>query len=183
MRDPGLVASVFFAHRDVDILVCCHGVYGPIGDTAQVSWSEWQDCIATNLYGSVLCCREAVIKMRQRKGGKIVLIAGGGQGAFPGRAAYAASKTALVRFAETLAHEVAADNISVNSVAPGRLWTAMTAHEEYTHYDDIQQAAECVAFLCSPESDGITGRLISAVWDDWRNVKPKHDQWTLRRFV
>ena len=48
--------------------------------------------------------------------------------------------------------------------------------------DSIQNAADLVAYLASEESNHISGKLISAVWDDWRNLKDiKPDMYTLRR--
>jgi 3-oxoacyl-[acyl-carrier protein] reductase len=111
--------------------------------------------------------------------------------------AYACSKAALVRFTETLAEEVAALNIDANCVSPGVMVSALTAevlqnafvggkeHEAVSRAKpgDEARAAELIAYLASPESDGITGRSISAVWDDWQNLRAiaVGDRLTLRR--
>ena len=53
----------------------------------------------------------------------------------------------------------------------------------------LQRGAELIAFLASPESDGISGRLLSAVWDDWKSLPTERerlaqsDVYTLRRIV
>ena len=99
--------------------------------------------------------------------------------------AYAASKAAVVRFGETLAEELRDARIDVNSVAPGALNTRLLdeviaagpeAVGRKFHELSIEQkrsggtplataAALCV-FLASAESDGLTGKLISAIWDE-----------------
>jgi NAD(P)-dependent dehydrogenase (short-subunit alcohol dehydrogenase family) len=115
----------------------------------------------------------------------------------PGYSAYAASKAAVVRFAETLAEELRGTGIDVNSLAPGALNTrlkdqALAAGADPNVYKDadanMQKACDLAVFLASAESDGITGKLISAVWDDWRSdtfrQACKHpDAFTLRRAV
>jgi 3-oxoacyl-[acyl-carrier protein] reductase len=111
----------------------------------------------------------------------------------------------LVRLTETLAIELADANIDVNAVAPGAMNTDMarevlaagpTSSRDYAESvkragidttATIATAAELIAFLASPACDGITGRLISAVWDDWRKLPEMReelvgsDRFTLRR--
>ena len=122
--------------------------------------------------------------------------------------AYAASKAAIVRFAETLAEEVKDDGIDVNSIAPGALNTRLldevleagpqkVGKAFYKKALDqkkeggvpLELGAELSVFLASELSDGITGKLISAVWDPWKTF-PEHldelkktDIYTLRRIV
>jgi len=193
----------------IDILVCNAGIYGPMGRVEDVDWSEWVEALEINLFGTVLCCRAVLPWMRQQARGKIVLLSGGGATQpLPRMSAYAASKAAVVRFGETLAEELRDTGIEVNSVAPGALNTrlldqVLAAGPDQVgkdYYDRaVQQCqrggtpldlpAELIAFLASPASDGITGRLISAVWDDWRGLPAQRerlsggDVYTLRRIV
>ena len=193
----------------LQILVNNAGVYGPMGAIEEVDWSAWVKAIEVNLMGSVLMCRALLPHFKRRGGGKIIQLSGGGATApLPRISAYAASKAAIVRFAETLAEEVRADRIDVNAVAPGALNTRLLdevfdAGPERVgrdFYDRARKqqadggaplakgAALCV-FLASAESDGITGKLLSAVWDPWDRL-PQHladieqsDVYTLRRIV
>ena len=193
----------------VDILVNNAGIYGPIGRFEEVDWQEWCDAININLLGTVAMTRALVPMMKQQGYGKIINLSGGGATApLPRFSAYAASKTAVVRFTETIAEELAASHIDVNAIAPGALNTrlldqVLEAGPEKTGPDFYQRslkqreeggtspdlAADLAVFLASAESDGITGRLISAVWDDWRNFPgyrerlQKSDVFTLRRIV
>lgn len=193
----------------VDVLVCNAGVYGPIGPAEDNDWLEWRQAVEINLFGVVLCCRAVVPLMRRQGYGKIIGLSGGGATkALPRFSAYAASKAAVVRFLETLAEELAGTGIDVNAIAPGALNTrlldqVLEAGPERSGEAFFQSAraqaekggtplevgAELVAFLASSESDGITGRLIAAVWDDWRGFPAIRDKlagsdvFTLRRIV
>ena len=102
------------------------GVYGPKGPIEDVAWDEWEHAIRVNLLGSVLCCRALVPHFRANGYGKIIQLSGGGATSpLPRLSAYAASKAAVVRFAETLAEEVRGTGIDVNAIAPGALNTRL----------------------------------------------------------
>jgi NAD(P)-dependent dehydrogenase (short-subunit alcohol dehydrogenase family) len=91
-----------------------------------LDWSEWRRAVEINLLGSVLPVRELLAHFTQRGYGKVIQLSGGGAtGPLPGLSAYAASKAAVVRFAETLAEELHTHRIDVNAVAPGPLNTRM----------------------------------------------------------
>src|SRR5208282_4841030 len=113
----------------------------------------------------------------------------GATGPRPYFSAYAMAKAGLVRLTEVLAHETRNMNIDVNSVAPGVMPTGMleeiiaagpaqagTAEfaQVQRHSGDstetMERAAQLIEILVSAESDGVTGRLISAVWDPWEGL-------------
>ena len=204
-----LVDTMLTEFAKLDILVCNAGVYGPAGPVEQVNWSEWLNAIAINLMGTVLACRAALPYLKQAQHGKIILLSGGGATKpLPYLSAYAASKAAVVRFGETLAEEVRDWNIDVNAVAPGALNTrlldlVLAAGPEKVgraFYDQslrqkeqggtpMEMGAGLTVFLASSASDGITGKLISAVWDPWETLGDhlddlkSSDVYTLRRIV
>ncbi len=192
----------------LSVLISNAGVYGPKGDIAQADWSDWTRTIEVNLYGSVLPARALVPHFVERDYGKIVQLSGGGAtGPLPGLSAYAASKAAVVRFMETLAGELRDHHVDVNSIAPGALNTRMLdevlaagpeAVGEEFHRRALEQqrsggvplsrGAELAVFLGSAASDGISGKLLSAVWDPWselprRKTALASDLYTLRRIV
>lgn len=204
-----LVAFAVQQLGGLDVLVSNAGVYGPKGPIEDVDWAEWAEAIQINLMGSVLAARFAVAHLRRSERGKVVQLSGGGATSpMPGLSAYAASKAAVIRFAETLAGEVAGDGVDVNAIAPGALNTRMLdeviaagpdAVGEAFHGKALQQrdsggtpltrGAELAVYLGSRKSDGITGRLLSAVWDPWETLD-EHlpgldgtDIYTLRRIV
>lgn len=193
----------------VDILVNNAGVYGPKGAVEDVSWTEWLRAIEINLLGPVLTCRAILPHFKAMRRGKIIQLSGGGATQpLPMLSAYAASKAAVIRFVETLAEEVREFGIDVNAVAPGALNTRLLDEIVQAGPENVGQAlferalqqqaaggtplsrgAELAVFLGSSLSDGITGRLISAVWDPWEAL-PQHrdalnasDIYTLRRIV
>ena len=192
-----------------EILVNNAGIYGPKGDITSVDWHEWVRAIEINLFGSVLMSRSILPYFMQQKYGKIIQLSGGGATQpVPFISSYAVSKAAIVRFAETLAEEVRGLGIDVNSIAPGPLNTKMleevlaagpnrvgkdfyekSLKQKENGGASIDIATELVAFLASPASDGITGKLISAMWDNWESF-PRHlselnssDIFTLRRIA
>lgn len=193
---------------EIAILVCNAGVYGPKGAVAETDWWEWRRAVEINLFGPVLLVRELVGHFLRRGHGKIVQLSGGGATApLPRLSAYAASKAAVVRFAETLAEELREHRVDVNAIAPGALNTRMldelldagpqllgeriyerALEQQRSGGMPPEQAAKLAVFLGSPASDGITGKLLSAVWDPWRELPERRedldsDIYTLRRIV
>lgn len=185
-------------------LVNCAGIFGAIGKTTTVDMQQFTAAIQINLLGSVYMCHAVAPFMRGR--GKIVNCSGGGGTfPFPNYSAYATSKAAIVRFTENLAMELAEDNLEVNCIAPG--FVATRLHEQTfaagkeaagNFFEKTQKeiasggvppekAAALTAFLLSHESDGITGKYISAPWDPWQSadfqtkLKTDKDFGTLRR--
>jgi len=207
------VRSVVEAARqrlgNVDVLVNNAGIYGPKGTIEEVDWREWARAMEVNLYGSVLMARAVLPHFKARRAGKIVQLSGGGAtGPLPRLSAYAVSKAAIVRFVETLAEEVRPFGIDVNAIAPGSLNTRMleeilaagpkkvgkefyerSIRQKQTGGAPLGKGADLAVFLGSPLSDGITGKLIAAMWDPWQSFG-EHlgdlqgtDIYTLRRIV
>lgn len=204
-----LVETTLSHLGQIDILVNNAGIYGPMDVIEAVDWAQWVKAIEINLFGSVLMCRAVLPAMKAQRKGKIIQLSGGGAtNPLPRISAYAVSKAAVVRFAETLAEEVREYGIDVNAIAPGALNTrlldeVLAAGPEkvgYAFFDksvkqkefggsSLDVGANLAAFLASDQSDGITGKLISAVWDDWAHWTEHveelraSDVYTLRRIV
>lgn len=204
-----VAATALQVFPQVHVLVNNAGIYGPLGPSEDVDWAAWMRAMEINVYGSVLPCRAFLPHFKQHKYGKIVQLSGGGAtNPLPRISAYAASKAAIVRFAESLALEVRPYNIDVNAIAPGALNTRMLEeviaagpdvvgqdfHERMVKTKEqggtpLERGAALAVYLGSAESDGVTGRLLSAVWDPWeqladrRNDLERSDVYTLRRIV
>jgi NAD(P)-dependent dehydrogenase (short-subunit alcohol dehydrogenase family) len=191
------------------ILVNNAGVYGPKGAIENVDWSEWVSTIQINVLGSVLMSRAVLPLFKTQRYGKVIQLSGGGATSpMPLISAYAVSKAAIVRYAETLAEEVRGTGIDVNAIAPGALNTRMldeilaagplkvgqdfydrSVKQKLSGGAGLDRGADLALFLASSASDGITAKLISAVWDDWEHW-PEHledlsgsDAYTLRRIA
>ncbi|MDP2137675.1 MAG: SDR family oxidoreductase [Candidatus Didemnitutus sp.] len=211
IADPASVAALFArtAHLGrLHAVVNNAGIYGPIGPTEDLTLAEWTQAWQVNVTGTLLVCQHAIRAMKTHGGGKIINISGGGAtNPMPRFAAYAATKAAVVRLTETLAEEYRANHIDVNAIAPGALRTRLTAQvlaagPELAGADffaknkkwsdegaaDPKLAAALGVFLASSASDGITGKLISAQWDPWKEpakfrTLATGDVYTLRRIV
>ena len=204
-----LVKYAFTIFPRLDILVNNAGVYGPKGKIEDVDWAEWVKVIEINLFGSILMCRALLPHFRKNQYGKIIQLSGGGAtNPLPYLSAYAASKAAVVRFIETLAGEVLEDHIDINAIAPGALNTRLldevleagpekvgarfyerSLKQKTEGGAPLEKGADLAVFLASAASDGITAKLISAVWDPWQ-LLPEHleelqktDIYTLRRIL
>ncbi len=182
-----LVRSSLDRFGRIDIVVNAAGVYGPIGPIAEIDLEEWEKALRTNLIGTLTVCREVLPSMIERRRGSIINFSGGGAAApLPRFSAYGVSKAAVVRLTETLAEEVAQYGIRVNAIAPGAIDTTLQdkvleagdrAGDLYARILALRQSgaggtpielpAELAVFLASAESDGLSGRLISAPHDGW----------------
>jgi 3-oxoacyl-[acyl-carrier protein] reductase len=180
------------AQRDlehIDILVNAAGVYGPIGPVTDIDLGEWARALSVNLLGALYLCHDVIPSMQRRRAGSIINFSGGGATSpLPRFSAYGVSKAAVVRLTETLAEELAGDNIRVNAIAPGAIDTKLQndvlkagarAGELYHRISALRESgtggtpvsvpAELAVFLASDASAGLTGRLISAPHDPWRD--------------
>ena len=184
------------------------GVYGPKGAIEEIDWEQWVKAIEINLLGTVYMCRLAapIFKARVREDHQPL----GRRGDQPAAAdqPYAASKAAVVRMTDTLAEELKDWKIDVNAIAPAALNTRLLdevleagpgkiGHAFYERSlkqrqqggAPLEKGAELAVFLASGASDGITGRLIGAVWDGWKDFPRRREQiagsdvFTLRRIV
>ena len=193
----------------LDIVVSNAGIYGPLGPIDEVNWDEWLQAIAINLSGAAYVLRKSVIIMKPQGFGKIIQLSGGGATQpHPFAKSYAASKAAIVRLAETIAEELKGMGIEINSIAPGALNTRLfeqileagpelvgqsfydrTLKQKETGGAGFDDAVDLAIFLASSASDGISGKLISAVWDKWAefpgqvDALSSSDVFTLRRIT
>jgi NAD(P)-dependent dehydrogenase (short-subunit alcohol dehydrogenase family) len=173
----------------IDVLVNSAGILGPVGTMADNDVNQWIETININLIGTFLCCRAVLPIMIKQQKGKVINFSGGGAVyPRPNFSAYATSKAAVVRLTETLAEETKKCNIQVNAIAPGAVETRL--HEQILAAGEmagekaraesrkvkeeggtpLELPAGLAVFLASDESNGLTGRLISAVWDNWQEM-------------
>jgi 3-oxoacyl-[acyl-carrier protein] reductase len=127
VRQPDEVQRAFSRvaneFRGLDLLVNNAGV-GQFTNVAEMTVEQWHLVLDTNLSGVFYCCRAAIPYLRERGGGWIINISSlAGKNAFPGAAAYCASKSGLNAFSEALMQEVRYDGIRVSYVMPGSVAT------------------------------------------------------------
>jgi len=193
--------------KNIDILVNCAGIQAPLGPFVKNNLLDWWKNIKINLLGTVAFTKEILPLMLARKSGKIINFSGGGAtSSRPNFSAYAVSKIGVVKFTEIVAAELKNSGVYINAIAPGAINTNMlnevlkagkiVGEKELKEAkkrlkeggDSLEEAVLLVLFLASDKSNGLSGKLISAVWDDWKNWDKnkiaeimKSDKYTLRR--
>lgn len=184
---PGAMAAVDTG-GPLHGLVAAAGVLGPIGAIDAIAPEEFASTLAINTTGVALAMHHALPRLERAGGGAMVAFSGGGGTAPLARYdAYAASKAAVVRLTENVAVDVASRGVTVNAVAPGFVATAihsgtLAAGPEAAGGDYYERtrrgiedggvpadlAAELVCFLLGDEARAMSGKLLSAQWDPWR---------------
>jgi NAD(P)-dependent dehydrogenase (short-subunit alcohol dehydrogenase family) len=210
LEEPSACSELFEEVKQIfphlDVLINNAAIHGPIGPFEENDCFKWARTIQINLLAPVLLCQAFLPLIKKSKTGSIINVSGGGAtGPRPNFTAYGTSKAALVRFSETLAKELKSRNIRVNCIAPGAMPTDLLAEvfesaagekeveaAQKVFHDDasrMDKVSDLALFLASERSQHITGKLISAQWDDWE-AWPEHidqlndsDVYTLRRIT
>lgn len=196
--------------KNLDGLICCAGIQGPLGAAMKLSSAAWHQSLGINLHGTfntLLALYDPLHRAERRA--KIICFSGGGSTApRPFFTPYAVAKAAVVRMVENLAHEWAELPIDINAIAPGAVNTRMTdevlaagpavvGKKEYEKTLEqklkggtpLAKVGALTDFLLSPQSDRISGRLISGLWDPYsslprlRSQLENSDVYTLRRII
>ena len=200
-----MVEHTLERHSRIDALVNNAAILGPVGPLHLNDAEHWAQAININVTGLMLCCHAVLPTMIEQGGGKIINLSGAGvTRASETISAYGTSKAAVVRFTETLALEMRPHNVSVNALGPGQIDTglldpmaaddsliepmmgAMVRRTKSGQGASLEEAAALAVWLGSDASDGLTGRLISATQDGWRELGPRipeimaSDRYTLR---
>jgi NAD(P)-dependent dehydrogenase (short-subunit alcohol dehydrogenase family) len=184
-----LLTSAREAHGPIDAIVHCAGTLGFPNRLGDSDFDSWNAVIQTNLLGTFNLLNIGKSFLWE-SGGLFVGLSGGGATApMPGLSAYAASKAAAVRLMETAAMEFSEGDVQVVAVAPGVMLTNMISETleanpaaldpDYlarmqktraSGENHIGDAAGLVLELIANKTlaRACSGRLISAVWDDWR---------------
>lgn len=202
-----LIDQISLKIPSIKVLINNAAIHGPIGPFVHSDLTLWNKAIQVNFLAPVHLCHGLFNLFATSNFASIINISGGGATSLrPNFSAYASAKTSLVRFSETLAEELKPKNIRVNCIAPGPMKTAllkevcsvdmqfigekefMMANRIFAEdISSMDKVSELALFLSSEKSNGITGKVISAVWDRWQTW-PRHvsqlqssDAYTLRR--
>jgi NAD(P)-dependent dehydrogenase (short-subunit alcohol dehydrogenase family) len=171
VRDEALVAR---AMDGVDVLVNAAGI-GSTADAPGTSLEVWEDVFAVNARGTFLCCKHAIPGMKARGGGAIVNVASvAGLVGLKNRAAYCASKGAVIALTRALAVDHVGDKIRVNAVCPGTVdtpWVQRLVNEAGESLDALrarqpmgrlgtpEEVADAVVYLTTAEF--VTGTILT----------------------
>jgi NAD(P)-dependent dehydrogenase (short-subunit alcohol dehydrogenase family) len=170
-----MVEETVAAFGKVDILVNNAALFADLSNRSflDIPSGEWDRVMTINTRGVFECARAVVPDMRKRKYGKIINIASGTvfKGS-PGKLHYVASKGAVVAMTRVMARELGADNICVNSIAPGMTMSEGVADKEeyinsrtpstrcFPRHEQPDDLTGAVVFLSSGESDFMTGQCM-----------------------
>jgi NAD(P)-dependent dehydrogenase (short-subunit alcohol dehydrogenase family) len=175
--------------RDVQGLVCAAGIIDPVGPVGSYTASDFRRTLEVNVVGTLLAIQTCLPALRQSRGAVVTFSGGGATAPLPRFDAYAASKAAVARLTENMAADLAEAGVRINCVAPG--FVATDIHKSTLaagpdtvgagYYDrtlsELEQggvpASEAAELVCTLMEDGpelpLTGKLISAQWDPWRD--------------
>ncbi|WP_028714445.1 SDR family NAD(P)-dependent oxidoreductase [Paracoccus sp. J55] len=172
-----LIAGIAERHGRLDVLVNNAGISphedGRRSDSLTLSLADWDHVLRINLTSQFLLCREAIPLMRRHGWGRIINISSRAARTFTPTAGahYSAAKAGIIGFSRILAGDYAADGITVNCVAPGRIRTALseTGSSEWLAelYSAIpvgraaepEEVAAMIAYLASDEAGFVTGAV------------------------
>jgi 2-keto-3-deoxy-L-fuconate dehydrogenase len=172
VSDEDSVRALFEAvGPELHILVNCAGVLASTERTPEIALEDWEQAFAVNARGTFLCCKHALPRMP--RGSAIVNVASvAGIVGVPGRAAYGASKGAVIAFTRALAIDHVRDGVRVNCVCPGTIDTpwidrvvdelgesrdALVARQPLGRLGTAEEIAEAIAYLASDRSRFTTG--------------------------
>jgi 3-oxoacyl-[acyl-carrier protein] reductase len=155
-------------------VVCCNAGIFPASKLGEMTVSDWDSTLNTNLKGAFLTVNACLPALKARGKGRIILTSSitGPITGYPGWSHYAASKAGQLGFVRTAAIELAPHNITVNAVLPGNILTEgvealgseyiarMTSAIPQHRLGSVEDVAYAVLFLASDEAAFITGQTI-----------------------
>lgn len=172
-------------HGRVDVLFNNAGISGPILPVTEMDSTLWDECVAINLRGAMLCMKYAGRIMQAQKSGSIINVSSlMGLKGYPMRSAYSATKFALIGMTEAVAHELGPNGVRVNALCPGAVHGELMERviaeraraegrapeaiikESYTDpaalrkWVSAEEVAEAALYLASEASSAVTGESI-----------------------
>lgn len=177
VANPRQVQAVFDKIKaqfgQIDALINNAGIalFKPAQD---ISFAEWSDIMATNLNGTFLCSQAALPALLLAQGCIVNIASISGVRASTLRVAYGTSKAAIMHLTKQHAVEYGNKGVRVNAVAPGPVETEMaklvhsadirTSYKDaipLARYGSVEEIANVVYFLCSPEASYINGQIVA----------------------
>jgi len=184
-----MVAETIQAYGRIDILVNNSGIAGPTARVVDLGLAAWNEVLAIDLTGGMLCAKHVLKHMIPQKSGVVINIvseggrSGDGRSGYPMRSPYCCSKAGLIALTETLSIEVGEYNIRVNAISPAavrgeRIINVVKGRSEATGlpFEEVMgklvenyslkrpaeesEIAAAAVFLASDESSAITGQTL-----------------------
>lgn len=189
----------------IDVIINSTGVFEPFGQFEKVKIKSHLKPFQVNLFGSFNMVHAALPILIKQKFGKIILFSGGGVGGdmpLVNAASYFTSKAAVSVFVEVLAKELESENIQINAILPSQILTKSTKKTfkiskdklgpvlapatqslRETGGNSLEKVLQLINFLVADASNHISGRTLSAKWDDLDILKKgiNDERFKLRR--
>ena len=164
-----LVSNIHKKHGQIDILINCAGIMGPVARLEDCDPDAWSQCISINLTGAFNACRAVLPYFRRRNAGVIVnMSTGAAFNALQGWSAYSSSKAGLVMLSQIIAAEVQDAGIRIYSFQPGMVNTKLghqsmkvdinkVTNLDPNSFSPPTEPAQAIAWLCSEEAADLAG--------------------------
>lgn len=149
----------------IDALVHTVGAWRGGKPVHETDLADWDFLFTVNLRTTLLCCRAVIPQMLKQGRGKIITVASrDGLAGNAGYAAYSASKSAVLRLTESLADELKASNINVNSILPGTIDTPQNRTSQpsadFAKWVEPSAIADVILFLASDAARAVNGAAV-----------------------
>ena len=180
--------TIYKKHSSIYAVINLAGIFEPFGEFEKVNLTQHRKVVEVNLFGSFNIVHAILPFFKKQNAGKIILFSGGGVGGdmpLLNASSYYVSKSAVSVFTEVLAKEIEKDNVQINAVLPGQILTkstkktfkisseklgpvltAATDNLMKTGGNSSAPVLALVEFLLSDKSNHVSGRTLSAKWDN-----------------
>lgn len=200
-----LFKQVIRKHGKIFAVLNLAGVFEPFGKFEEVAIKRHLKPLNINIIGSMKVVHKILPIFKKQKSGKIILFSGAGVGGdmpLVNATSYFVSKAAISIFTEVIAEEIGSGNIQINAVLPSQILTKSTKKTfeiskeklgpvlapatdalKNTGGNTMEKVLGLVEFLLSENSNHISGRTLSAKWDDLSvlNKEVSNERFKLRR--
>lgn len=186
-----IISKIKIRFKKIDILIFVSAIHGKIASFDKISLKEYKKIFQINFFSFLKIIQTLLENLKRGKNGSVIVFSGGGvtfqRPLFSG---YSCSKISLVKFIETISSELKKYSINVNAIAPGvidsRLFRESQKFEtnENVIFGKKSKILNLIKFLVQKKNKKITGKLLSAQWDDIKKMKltnQSSDSYTLRR--
>jgi short-subunit dehydrogenase len=206
-RNKSDLENIFRMHGPFTGIIHCEGSYGHIGPISTTRSEDWIDSTIEPIISVLNLLKTALDNQANDESTSIIVLGGGGASSpYVSLSSYSVAKTGIVRLVENFALEMGEKNsrISVNVLGPGPAYSQMVVDVLSSQEDIDQRIIEtsiilnkskndvdhsfenAVLYLLSTEGRQVTGRFLSAKWDEFSQIINNIEDlnaYTLRRVI
>tara|TARA_B100000902_G_scaffold393945_1_gene449244 strand:- start:9634 stop:10398 length:765 start_codon:yes stop_codon:yes gene_type:complete len=178
-------------YKKIDVLIFVSAIHGKIATFDKISLKEYKKIFQINFFSFLEIIKIFLNHLKKSKNASIIVFSGGGvtfqRPLFSG---YSCSKISLIKFIEVISYEIKKFKININAIAPGimdsKLFRETRKYENKKNIKFVEKIKilNLINFLIEKKNKNITGKLLSAQWDNINNLKKNNrftDIYTLKR--